>query len=78
MVKFQIPNSNTFRDMNYYPVTDGWTDRQKDGQKVMHKSPPCNMHRWGQKADFQLPYGSIWPMDLVFMSTFDDQSESIG
>ena len=22
--------------------------------------------------------GAIWPMDLVFMSTFDDQSMSIG
>ncbi len=26
MVKFQVPNSITFRDMNYYPVTDGQTE----------------------------------------------------
>ncbi len=50
MVKFQVPNSITFRDMNYYPVTDGQTDRRTDGQKAMHKSPPCNMHRWAQKS----------------------------
>ena len=29
MVKFQVPNSITFRDMNYYPVTDGQTDRKR-------------------------------------------------
>ncbi len=32
MVKFQVPNSITFRDMNYYPVTDGRTDGQTDRQ----------------------------------------------
>ncbi len=31
--------------MNYYPVTD----RRTDGQKAMHMSQPCNMHRWAQK-----------------------------
>ena len=30
MAKFQIHNYNTFRDMNYYPVTDGRTDRRTD------------------------------------------------
>ncbi len=30
MVKFQVPNPITFRDMNYYPVTDGRTDRQTE------------------------------------------------
>ena len=45
MVLF-VPNSITFRDMNYYPVTDG---QGTDGQKAMHKSPSCNMHRWAQK-----------------------------
>ncbi len=24
---------------------------QPDGQKAMHMSPPCNMHRWAQKLD---------------------------
>ncbi len=27
---FQVPNSVTFRDMNYYPVTDGRTDGQTE------------------------------------------------
>ncbi len=26
MAKFQIHSYNSFRDMNYYPVTDGQTD----------------------------------------------------
>ena len=26
VVKFQVANSITFRDMNYYPVTDGRTE----------------------------------------------------
>ncbi len=30
MVKLQIPNCITFRDMNYYQVTDRQTDRQTD------------------------------------------------
>ncbi len=30
MVKFQIPNSITFRGMNYYPVTDRRTDGQTE------------------------------------------------
>ena len=30
MVKFQIPNSIAFRDMNYYPVTDRRTDRRTE------------------------------------------------
>ncbi len=25
------------------------TDRQTDRQKVTHKSPPCNLHRWAKK-----------------------------
>ncbi len=45
VAKFQIHSYYTFRDMNYYPVTDG----QTDGQKAMHMSPPCNMHRWAKK-----------------------------
>ncbi len=28
--KFQIHSYNTFRDMNYYPVTDGLTDRRTE------------------------------------------------
>ena len=24
---------------------------QTDRQKVTHKSPPCNLHRWAQKSD---------------------------
>ncbi len=31
-------------------MTDRQTDGQTDGQKAMHKSPPCNRHRWAQKA----------------------------
>ncbi len=31
--------------MNYYPVTDRHTDRQK----AMHMSPSCNTHRWAEK-----------------------------
>ncbi len=27
------------------------SDRQTDRQKVMHKSPLCNMHRWAQKGE---------------------------
>ncbi len=34
VAKFQIHSYNTFRDKNYYPLTDGQTDRQK----VMHMS----------------------------------------
>ena len=30
VVKFQIHSYNSIRDMNYYPVTDGQTDRQTD------------------------------------------------
>ncbi len=30
MAKFQIHSYNTFRDMNYYPVTDGRTDGQTE------------------------------------------------
>ena len=30
MIKFHVPNSITFRDMDYYPVTDGRTDRQTE------------------------------------------------
>ena len=29
MVNFQVPNSITAQDMNYYPVTDGQTDRKR-------------------------------------------------
>ena len=29
--------------MNFYQV-----DRQTDGQKATHRSPPCKMHRWAQ------------------------------
>ncbi len=47
---FQIHSYNIFRDLNYYPVTDGRTDRRTDRQKAMHMSPPCNMHRWAQKS----------------------------
>ncbi len=31
-------------------MTDRQTDRRTDGQKAMHMSPPCNMHRWAQKG----------------------------
>ncbi len=53
MVKFQTPSCNIFRDMNYclvLKVTDRRTDGQTDRQKVMHMSPPCNLHRWAQKG----------------------------
>ncbi len=56
VVKFQVPTSNTFWDMNYFSLfsvksrqTDRWTDRRK----VMHMSPPCNVHRWAQKMTQQ-------------------------
>ena len=65
VAKFQIHSSNTFRDMNYYPVTDRRTDGQADGQKVMHMSPPCickgglkngpKVLHSGQKTDL------VWP-----------------
>ena len=56
VVKFQHPNCNTFRDMNYCPVwiivqSEFWSspDRQTDRQKVTHMSPPCKVHRWAQQ-----------------------------
>ncbi len=53
VVKFQVPNLNTSRDMNYFPPFWSSPDyRQTDyRQKAMHKSPPCNLHRWAQKGD---------------------------
>ena len=30
------------------------------------------------KSTCEYKVGTMWPMDLVFMSTFDDQSTSIG
>ncbi len=33
----------------YFPATDRQTDGRTDGQKAMHMSPPCSMHRWAQK-----------------------------
>ncbi len=50
--KFHYTSCNTFRDMNYFLlflVQSGQTDGQTDRQKVMHRSPPCNLHRWAQK-----------------------------
>ena len=52
---FQTHTYNTFRDMNYYPVTDWLTDRQK----AMHMSPLCNMHGWAQKPWKLTRLGSI-------------------
>ncbi len=45
-VRFQVPNSQAL-------LSDGRTERQTDScrQKVMHMSPPCNVHRhdrWAQ------------------------------
>ncbi len=31
--------------------SDRQTNGQTDGQKVMHMSPTCNMHRWAQKHE---------------------------
>ena len=42
---FHVANCNTFRDTNFIQVWISFTDRQK----VMPKSPLCNMHRWAQK-----------------------------
>ena len=46
MVKFQVPNSLTFQDMNYHPVTDGQTDRQK----AMHE-PTVQYAQVGSKKE---------------------------
>ena len=41
-------------------VQSGQTDRQTDRQKVMHSSPPCNLHRWAQKC----LEGKLWSIPV--------------
>ena len=41
VVKFHMPNCNTFWDMNLFLVTAS--------SKAMHMSPPCVKHRWAKE-----------------------------
>ena len=35
---------------------DKRADKQRDGQKVMHMSPPCKLHRWATKIKIFFAY----------------------
>ena len=49
MAKFQPPNYNAFKDMNYYLRLLVKSRQTTDRQKATHMSPPCKGHRWAQK-----------------------------
>ncbi len=49
MVKFQVPNYNTFRDMNYFLLSLVKSRQTTDRRKATHMSPLCNLHKWAQK-----------------------------
>ncbi len=52
ITKFQIHSYNTFRDMNYYPVTDRRTDRQTDRQTEGDAyEPPAQYAQVGSKIE---------------------------
>ncbi len=56
--------------MNYFPPfrsSPVYRHTTDDRQKVMHMSPPCNLHRRAQKLDI-----SFWNLDLLeFMWKFE-------
>ena len=57
MAKFQVPNSITFRDMIYYPVTDGQTESDTYEPSVLSRDPPSRHFGrvWAGRATFQIP-----------------------
>ncbi len=72
VLKSQGPSSNTFRDTNYFLVIFGpvQTTTTYYRQKVMHMSPPCQVHRWAQKLHLDL-------VDINFKVLYQIQNEGM-
>ncbi len=65
VAKLQAPSFNTFRDMNFFLVTDGGTESDA-------YEPTVHKHRWAQKLKLSFPLVKFfeWARTYVASHTF--------